>query len=118
MTARTIMGLLTKRAKVSNRATHRRYNGARCSEILDARDARSLRGNRISMIFQEPMSSLNPVYTVGSQIVEAIRAHNKMSRSGGEGARARAARSRCTSPIRNRGSGSIRISSQAGNASA
>ena len=31
---------------------------------------RELRGNRISMIFQEPMSSLNPVYTIGSQIVE------------------------------------------------
>ncbi|TIV57724.1 MAG: microcin ABC transporter ATP-binding protein, partial [Mesorhizobium sp.] len=41
---------------------------------------RKLRGNRISMIFQEPMSSLNPIYTVGSQIVEAIRVHRKVSR--------------------------------------
>ena len=39
-----------------------------------------VRGNEISMIFQEPMTSLNPVYTVGSQIVEAIRLHQKKSR--------------------------------------
>ena len=47
---------------------------------LPESDMRSLRGNEISMIFQEPMTSLNPVYTVGSQIVEAIRLHQKASR--------------------------------------
>lgn len=36
---------------------------------------RGVRGNRISMVFQDPMSSLNPVYTVGDQIGEAIRLH-------------------------------------------
>jgi peptide/nickel transport system ATP-binding protein len=41
---------------------------------------RKLRGNRITMIFQEPMSSLNPVYTIGSQIVEILRIHQKMDR--------------------------------------
>ena len=41
---------------------------------------RAVRGDQISMIFQEPMTSLNPVYTVGSQIVEAIRLHRKVSR--------------------------------------
>ncbi|MGB5703863.1 MAG: ABC transporter ATP-binding protein [Polyangiales bacterium] len=41
---------------------------------------RAIRGNDISMIFQEPMTSLNPVYTVGSQIVEAIRLHQRVSR--------------------------------------
>jgi peptide/nickel transport system ATP-binding protein len=41
---------------------------------------RELRGNRISMIFQEPMTSLNPVLTVGEQIVEGILRHRKMSR--------------------------------------
>ena len=50
-------------------------------------EMRALRGNDISMIFQEPMTSLNPVYTVGSQIVEAVRLHQKMSR---RAARARA----------------------------
>jgi oligopeptide/dipeptide ABC transporter ATP-binding protein len=47
---------------------------------LSEREMRSLRGRKISMIFQEPMSSLNPVYTVGSQIREVIRLHQKVSR--------------------------------------
>jgi len=47
---------------------------------LPERDMRALRGNQISMIFQEPMTSLNPVYTVGDQIVEAIRLHQRRSR--------------------------------------
>jgi len=37
---------------------------------------RHIRGNKISMIFQEPMTALNPVYTVGDQIMEAIMVHN------------------------------------------
>ncbi|SVA86904.1 uncharacterized protein METZ01_LOCUS139758, partial [marine metagenome] len=41
----------------------------------------SIRGKEISMIFQEPMTSLNPVYTVGNQIVETIRRHKLISRS-------------------------------------
>jgi oligopeptide/dipeptide ABC transporter ATP-binding protein len=51
-------------------------------DILQLRESemRNLRGNEISMIFQEPMTSLNPVYTVGSQIVEAIRLHQNLSR--------------------------------------
>jgi oligopeptide/dipeptide ABC transporter ATP-binding protein len=47
---------------------------------LSEREMRSVRGNQISMIFQEPMTSLNPVYNVGAQIVEAIRLHQKKSR--------------------------------------
>ncbi|MBX3202805.1 MAG: ABC transporter ATP-binding protein [Labilithrix sp.] len=47
---------------------------------LSEREMQEVRGNEISMIFQEPMTSLNPVYTVGSQIVEAIRLHQKKSR--------------------------------------
>ena len=54
---------------------------------LGESEMRSLRGNEISMIFQEPMTSLNPVYTVGWQIVEAIRLHQTLSR---RAARARA----------------------------
>ncbi|GAB4340632.1 MAG: ABC transporter ATP-binding protein [Candidatus Abyssubacteria bacterium] len=42
---------------------------------------RSVRGNDIAMIFQEPMTSLNPVFTIGYQIAEAIRLHQKVSRS-------------------------------------
>ena len=47
---------------------------------LSEREMQEIRGNEISMIFQEPMTSLNPVYTVGSQIIEAIRLHQKKSR--------------------------------------
>ncbi len=48
---------------------------------LSEREMRRIRGNDISMIFQEPMTSLNPVYTVGDQIAEAIVLHQKKSRS-------------------------------------
>jgi peptide/nickel transport system ATP-binding protein len=48
---------------------------------LTEREMQDVRGNEISMIFQEPMTSLNPVYTVGAQIIEAIRLHQKKSRS-------------------------------------
>ena len=47
---------------------------------LPEREMRAVRGNAVSMIFQEPMTSLNPVYTAGWQIVEAIRLHSKRSR--------------------------------------
>jgi peptide/nickel transport system ATP-binding protein/oligopeptide transport system ATP-binding protein len=47
---------------------------------LQEKEMRKIRGNRISMIFQEPMTSLNPVYTCGSQIIEAIRLHQGVDR--------------------------------------
>ncbi len=46
----------------------------------DETEMRTLRGDRISMIFQEPMTSLNPVFTVGAQIAEAIMLHQRLSR--------------------------------------
>lgn len=48
---------------------------------LGNREMRSVRGNEISMIFQEPMTSLNPLYTVGNQIMEAVRLHQKLEKS-------------------------------------
>ncbi|HEY3082684.1 MAG TPA: ABC transporter ATP-binding protein [Chloroflexota bacterium] len=47
---------------------------------LDEEDMYEVRGNRISMIFQEPMTSLNPVFTIGDQIAEAVLVHEKVSR--------------------------------------
>ncbi|MFS8110489.1 ABC transporter ATP-binding protein [Rhizobium jaguaris] len=78
VTARTVMGLLTKRAVVSKTSTVS-YDGKNVLKFSE-RARRQLRGDRISMIFQEPMSSLNPIYTIGSQIVEAIRVHRKIGR--------------------------------------
>ncbi|MBS0448335.1 MAG: ABC transporter ATP-binding protein [Proteobacteria bacterium] len=51
-----------------------RFNGEDLVQASDAR-LREVRGNRISMIFQEPMTSLNPVFTVGEQIAESLRLH-------------------------------------------
>lgn len=48
---------------------------------LSENDMRKVRGNDISMIFQEPMTSLNPVMTVGDQIIETLRAHRSLTRS-------------------------------------
>jgi oligopeptide/dipeptide ABC transporter ATP-binding protein len=55
------------------------YGGVDLARLAEE-DLRRLRGNEISMIFQEPMTSLNPVYTVGRQIVEAVTAHRAMSK--------------------------------------
>lgn len=51
-------------------------------DLLQQNEAemRAIRGNQISMIFQEPMTSLNPVYSVGEQIAEAIRIHQKLNK--------------------------------------
>ena len=78
VTARSVMGLLSRRGSIGADARIM-LDG---ENILDysASKRRSLRGDRISMIFQEPMSSLNPVYTVGGQIAEIIRLHNRIGR--------------------------------------
>ncbi|HEV2790357.1 MAG TPA: ABC transporter ATP-binding protein [Solirubrobacterales bacterium] len=72
VTAQTIIGLT--RAKNARIEGSVRFGG---TDLLEAGDAeiRRLRGERIAMVFQDPMTSFNPVYRLGSQIVEAIRAH-------------------------------------------
>lgn len=62
------------------------YEEGKTTDILKltAKDIRSFRGNKIGMIFQEPMSSLNPVFTCGHQIVEAICLHQNVSRKQAE----------------------------------
>jgi peptide/nickel transport system ATP-binding protein/oligopeptide transport system ATP-binding protein len=65
---------------------------------LSAGEMRGLRGNRIAMIFQEPMTSLNPVFTAGDQITEAMRAHDRAASSADLRARAIAALSRVRIP--------------------
>ena len=78
VTARTLMKLLTKRATIGKN-TRITLSGKNVVDMSD-RDMRKLRGNDIAMIFQEPMSSLNPVYTVGQQICEIIHLHNRVSK--------------------------------------
>jgi oligopeptide/dipeptide ABC transporter ATP-binding protein len=78
MTALGLMGLLPE--KVGRIASGSiKFNGEELTTATEKR-LRSIRGNDISMIFQEPMTSLNPVYTVGEQIAEVIRAHQGLSR--------------------------------------
>src|SRR5438132_2798344 len=57
-----------------------RFAGRNLLELSDA-EMRDVRGNDISMIFQEPMTSLNPVLTIGSQISETLRLHQDLSKS-------------------------------------
>jgi len=71
MTALAILGLLPPEATVTGSI---RYRDAELNG-MDEKGLRALRGRRIAMIFQDPMSSLNPLMTVGAQIVEALRAH-------------------------------------------
>jgi ABC-type microcin C transport system duplicated ATPase subunit YejF len=75
LTALTILGLLPPFARVP--AGRIVFDGTNLLELGDAAMTR-IRGNRISMIFQEPMSALNPVFTVGWQLTEALRLHRRL----------------------------------------
>ena len=79
--------------------------------------AQALRGKRIAMIFQDPLSALNPVHKVGRQIVEMIRSHQDISQRGGVGAGRRAARPGRHPAAEDPGAGSTRTSSPAACAS-
>jgi peptide/nickel transport system ATP-binding protein len=77
ISALSIMRLLPERARaVGGQILFEGRDLCRLSE----EEMRHVRGARIAMIFQEPMTSLNPVFTIGSQITEAIRLHQKTSR--------------------------------------
>ncbi|HVY12269.1 MAG TPA: ATP-binding cassette domain-containing protein, partial [Alphaproteobacteria bacterium] len=83
VTALSILKLLPPSAEIPRGNVH--YNGKDVVGLSE-RDIRTLRGNRISMIFQEPMSALNPLHTVEKQVAEVILEHTSLSR---EQARAR-----------------------------
>jgi len=77
VTALSIMGLVDKPAgRIAGGEI--RLEDLPLTSLTD-KEMRRVRGGRIAMIFQEPMTSLNPVFTVGSQIVEAIHLHRKLS---------------------------------------
>ena len=76
VTARTILGLLAETATARGAVLLKGNNML----TLSPRELRAVRGEDVSMVFQEPSTALNPVYTVGWQIAEGIRAHGKVSK--------------------------------------
>ena len=72
VTAYSIMGLTAYPGKLIGGTI--RFNGHEIEKMTD-KDFRKIRGNEVSIIFQDPMTSLNPVYTIGNQITEVIRLH-------------------------------------------
>jgi len=77
VTAYSIMGLLPQTGKIVGGSID--FNGHRINEMSE-KEMRRIRGNEVSIIFQDPMTSLNPVYTIGNQICEVIVNHTKKSR--------------------------------------
>lgn len=85
VTALSIMRLVTlgTRAKIAEGQIFFRQPDGSTIDLVQADEAelRKIRGNQISMIFQEPLTSLNPVYTAGNQVVEAIRLHQDVTKA-------------------------------------
>lgn len=84
ITALSIMQLISPPGEISGGKTNYYKNG---NEVIDITSLephgskiRSIRGNEIAMIFQEPMTSLNPVYTIGQQIIEAVQLHQNVDK--------------------------------------
>ncbi|MEE6273063.1 ABC transporter ATP-binding protein [Georgenia wangjunii] len=71
VTSMTALGLLPKNARINGRITV----GDKAVGDLDTRGLRRMRGNDVAMVFQEPMTALNPVLTIGTQLTEALELH-------------------------------------------
>jgi oligopeptide/dipeptide ABC transporter ATP-binding protein len=77
VTAMSIMRLVAPPGRITAGEVH--FKGRNLAELSE-REMRTVRGNDIAMVFQEPMTSLNPVFKIGAQVAEAVRIHNKVSR--------------------------------------
>ena len=77
VTARGIIRLLAENAIISDQ-TSIKFNGTNINSYSE-KEYQNIRGKNISMIFQEPMSSLNPIYTIENQISEVLKIHGKFS---------------------------------------
>ena len=75
VTALSVLRLISGKGKIKKGAIE--FDGCDLTQIREE-EMRKMRGRKIAMIFQDPMISLSPVYTVGAQIQEAILAHNKI----------------------------------------
>jgi peptide/nickel transport system ATP-binding protein len=79
VTSLSIMGLLPKgQGRIASGSI--KFDGVDLATLSEP-ELRAMRGNRLAMIFQEPMTSLNPAFTVGDQLIEAIRCHKDISRA-------------------------------------
>jgi oligopeptide/dipeptide ABC transporter ATP-binding protein len=77
VTAMSIMRLVAPPGKITGGQI--RFKGRNLADLSE-REMRHVRGNDIAMVFQEPMTSLNPVFKIGDQVAEAIRIHRKVSK--------------------------------------
>ena len=82
VTAMSVMRLLDIAARRRSPTAQILFEGRDLLKLPED-EMRRLRGNEIAMIFQEPMTSLNPVFTVGDQITEAVRLHLQVLEEGG-----------------------------------
>jgi len=81
VTALSIIGLISPPGRIADGRIVLHEDGkTTVLSTLPEPDMRKIRGARIAMIFQEPMTSLNPVFTIGSQITEAVRLHQQVGR--------------------------------------
>jgi len=82
VTAKTILGLLPETATTRGAVLLSNREGSRQSDViaLSKQRLRDIRGTDVAMVFQEPSTALNPVYTVGWQIMEGLRAHGEISK--------------------------------------
>jgi peptide/nickel transport system ATP-binding protein len=82
VTAKTILGLLPETATTSGVVMLSGRHGGQANDVVSVSRQRlqQLRGSDVAMVFQEPSTALNPVYTIGWQIAEGLRAHTSMSR--------------------------------------
>ena len=82
VTALSFLQLLPEQAKLSGNMLYSE-DGSTTKDLLHSSLSamQQLRGNKIAMIFQEPMTSLNPVHTCGAQVIEALMLHKKMSKA-------------------------------------
>ena len=78
VTSLSIMGLLASNGRIA-KGSKIMFDGVNLLDLSE-RKMQNIRGNSISMIFQEPMTSLNPIFTVGDQILESIQLHTKLSK--------------------------------------
>lgn len=77
VTAYSVMGLTAYPGKLVGGTIY--FNGHQIDKMSE-KEMRKIRGNEVSIIFQDPMTSLNPVYTIGDQITEVIRLHTGKSK--------------------------------------